>query len=122
MKPQWTVGLCVSVAILVCLPALRGGFVIDDAYVVVGNPGIRSLGNIPGFFVQPWAAGAGGAGHVGVNAAYFRPLTTALHWGLPDPAAVSGSETERLNAFRKVRDELQRRIGDVFAQPGSSGP
>ncbi len=33
-----------------------------------------------------------------------------LHWGLPDPAAVSGSEEEHLSAFRKTRDELSRRI------------
>jgi thioredoxin type arsenate reductase len=50
----------------------------------------------------------------------FLGKATRLHWGLPDPAAVSGSEAERLNAFRKVRDELRRRIRDLFAQPGSS--
>jgi thioredoxin type arsenate reductase len=33
-----------------------------------------------------------------------------LHWGLPDPAAVIGSEEETLSPFRKVRDELFRRI------------
>jgi arsenate reductase len=33
-----------------------------------------------------------------------------LHWGLPDPAAVIGSQEEVLAAFRKVRDELYRRI------------
>jgi protein-tyrosine-phosphatase len=33
-----------------------------------------------------------------------------LHWGLPDPGAVVGSEEEVLSAFRKTRDELSRRI------------
>ena len=46
----------------------------------------------------------------------FLGKATRLHWGLPDPAAVSGSEAERLDAFRKVRNELHRRIGDFFAQ------
>ncbi len=32
------------------------------------------------------------------------------HWSLPDPAAVSGTEQEKLEAFRKVREELERRI------------
>jgi arsenate reductase len=32
------------------------------------------------------------------------------HWGLPDPAAVTGSEEDRLTAFRNTRDELRRRI------------
>jgi len=38
-----------------------------------------------------------------------------LHWGLPDPAAVTGPERERLDAFRKTRDELRRRIEALFA-------
>ena len=33
-----------------------------------------------------------------------------LHWGLPDPAAVKGSEEERLDAFRRTRNELKVRI------------
>jgi arsenate reductase len=49
----------------------------------------------------------------------FLGKATRLHWGLPDPAAVNGSEAERLDAFRKVRDELRRRIIDFFAQPAS---
>jgi len=32
------------------------------------------------------------------------------HWSLPDPAAVSGTEQEKLGAFRRVREELERRI------------
>jgi thioredoxin type arsenate reductase len=41
-----------------------------------------------------------------------------LHWGLPDPAAFAGSGEERLNAFRRLRDELVRRIIDlVGAKP-----
>ncbi len=32
-----------------------------------------------------------------------------IHWPLPDPAA-AGAEENRLEAFRKTRDELQRRI------------
>jgi thioredoxin type arsenate reductase len=37
-----------------------------------------------------------------------------VHWGLPDPAAAAGDEATRLRAFREVRDELRRRLGDVF--------
>ena len=33
-----------------------------------------------------------------------------LHWGLPDPAAIVASESERLDAFRNTRDELRRRV------------
>lgn len=37
-----------------------------------------------------------------------------LHWGLPDPAAVTGSEEEQLDAFRKTRDELRKRLSVLF--------
>ncbi len=36
-----------------------------------------------------------------------------LHWPMPDPAAASGSDAERLNRFRSVRDEIARRLGDL---------
>jgi arsenate reductase len=37
-----------------------------------------------------------------------------LHWGLPDPAGVRGSEAERLAAFMNTREELRRRIAALF--------
>ncbi|MGW8268136.1 MAG: arsenate reductase/protein-tyrosine-phosphatase family protein [Longimicrobiales bacterium] len=39
-----------------------------------------------------------------------------VHWGLPDPAGVTGGEEARLQAFRDVRDELRRRLGIVFGK------
>lgn len=39
-----------------------------------------------------------------------------VHWGLPDPAHAGGSEQERLQAFRDVRDELRRRLAVAFAR------
>jgi arsenate reductase len=36
----------------------------------------------------------------------FPDDTERIHWSLPDPAAVEGTETERLAAFRGVRDAL----------------
>lgn len=38
-----------------------------------------------------------------------------LHWALPDPSAVIGSEQAALTAFRKTRDELFRRIASFFS-------
>lgn len=45
----------------------------------------------------------------------FLGQATRLHWGLPDPAAAAGTEEERLDAFRQVRDDLQRRLEAYFA-------
>lgn len=38
-----------------------------------------------------------------------------LHWPLPDPAATHGEDEARLAAFRATRDELARRITELFA-------
>lgn len=37
------------------------------------------------------------------------------HWALPDPAAITGTEETRLDAFRSVRDELLRRLKVLFS-------
>ena len=47
----------------------------------------------------------------------FLGKATRLHWGLADPAAIKGSEEDRLNAFRKTRDELRRRL-EAFLKSG----
>jgi arsenate reductase len=48
------------------------------------------------------------------NAAEACPVfpggTTRLHWPFEDPAAVEGTEEERKEAFRRVRDQIRRRI------------
>ncbi len=38
-----------------------------------------------------------------------------VHWGLQDPAAATGTDEAKLQAFRDVRDELRRRLAVVFA-------
>jgi arsenate reductase len=40
----------------------------------------------------------------------FPGKTQRLHWPFEDPATAQGSEDERKAAFRKVRDQLHRRI------------
>jgi len=37
-----------------------------------------------------------------------------LHWDLEDPAAAKGSHGERLAVFRRVRDEIARKIDEKF--------
>ena len=41
-----------------------------------------------------------------------------VHWGLPDPAGVTGAEKTRLDAFRAVRDELRHRLKVLFGHGG----
>ena len=42
-----------------------------------------------------------------------RPVSA--HWGIPDPAAVQGSDAEKMQAFREALRMLANRIG-VFAE------
>jgi arsenate reductase len=51
----------------------------------------------------------------------FLGKATRLHWGLPDPAAAHGDEDERLNAFRATRDELRRRLAELFKDQTKGG-
>jgi arsenate reductase len=37
----------------------------------------------------------------------FPAATKRIHWSLDDPAAVQGSEEQRLAEFRRVRDQLR---------------
>ena len=41
----------------------------------------------------------------------------SVHWGLPDPAAAGGSETERLAAFAASFTALERRIDLLLGLP-----
>ena len=41
---------------------------------------------------------------------YFPGAAQRLHWSLPDPAAAEGTEDERLEVFRSVRDRLRQHI------------
>lgn len=52
----------------------------------------------------------------------FPGNTERIHWSFPDPAATEGSETERLAAFRRVRDALAERIRDLTSRLRSAKP
>lgn len=41
---------------------------------------------------------------------YFPGMGTRLHWPFEDPAAFEGPENEKLDLFRKVRDQIRDRI------------
>lgn len=48
----------------------------------------------------------------------FPADTRVTHWSVRDPAAVGGSEAERLAAFRAAADEIGRRVGRMNYELG----
>jgi arsenate reductase len=39
-----------------------------------------------------------------------------VHWGFPDPSRVTGTEAERLAAFRHIRDLIAVRINQFLGR------
>ena len=50
---------------------------------------------------------------------FFPAKTQRIHWSVEDPAAVQGSDEERLAAFRRVRDELRRHLQAFVKEAGN---
>ena len=50
----------------------------------------------------------------------FPGQTKRIHWSLADPAAIEGGEAWRLEAFRRVRDEIADRLKQfAVSEPGA---
>jgi arsenate reductase len=50
------------------------------------------------------------------NCPMFPAATNRLHWSIEDPAAVSGDERTRLEAFRSARDNLRKRLSKFIEE------
>ncbi len=46
----------------------------------------------------------------------FPGRTTRLHWSFDDPSKASGTDEERLETFRRVRDEILTKLRSWLAQ------
>ena len=51
----------------------------------------------------------------GREACPYFPGKRALHWSFEDPSAADGTEAERLEVFRRVRDQIAERVRAEFA-------
>jgi arsenate reductase len=48
------------------------------------------------------------------NCPVFPADSERIHWSFEDPAAVQGSEHQRLAAFRRIRDQIHERVKAFF--------
>ena len=44
------------------------------------------------------------------------PQIKRLHWSLKDPAKATGTEIEVMNEFRRVRDEIEKRVKNFIEE------
>ncbi len=42
------------------------------------------------------------------------PNANTQHWGLPDPAKAEGTEEEKLQVFRQIRDVIEEKVKELF--------
>lgn len=45
---------------------------------------------------------------------YFPTNKTQWHWSFEDPSAATGTEEERLQKFREVREQIEKRLREAF--------
>lgn len=43
-------------------------------------------------------------------------VETTLHWPFDDPADATGSDEDKMNCFRRVRDQIRERIKEYLSQ------
>ena len=46
----------------------------------------------------------------------FPARVRRIHWGFEDPAAAEGTDEQRLAVFRRVRDEIRRKLREFVAE------
>jgi arsenate reductase len=51
----------------------------------------------------------------------FAGAKKMLHWSFEDPAQAAGNDEEKMDVFRRVRDEIRQRITDWLEEKGANG-
>ena len=92
----------------------------------MGEMGIDVSGHtsktIDAFLGQPWDYVITVCDSANQRCPIFPALTTRLHWSFDDPSQAAGTGEERLDTFRRVRNEISARIRQWLADLKQSGP
>ncbi len=74
----------------------------------------QSSKHLDRFLQQPMDYVITVCGAASAECPYFPASFQVFRWSFDDPAAVTGSDTDRLNVFRRVRDEIRDKIENEF--------
>ena len=66
--------------------------------------------SLDGYLGQPWDYVITVCDDANERCPLFPGARTRLHWSLPDPSQAEGTEEERLQVYRTVRESLRRLI------------
>ncbi len=67
------------------------------------------------FLDQQWDVVITVCDNAAENCPLFPGKAERIHWSFPDPAAVTGTDTEKLQAFRDVRDAIEAQFREWLA-------
>jgi arsenate reductase len=80
----------------------------------MGEVGIDLSGHasktVDGLLDQPWDYVITVCDHANERCPVFPGRTTRIHWSFEDPSPAAGTEAERLEVFRRIRDEIARTL------------
>ena len=103
----------------------RASFVRPEAIAVMREIGIDISGHrsksVDEFAGQSFDYVVTVCDHARDNCPVFPGNAQRIHWSLEDPAAVEGDEEARLQAFRRIRDQIRDRVaGFLQSQTGAN--
>ncbi|MGA7613559.1 MAG: arsenate reductase ArsC [Thermoanaerobaculia bacterium] len=68
------------------------------------------------FVTEPWDLVITVCDAANQSCPVFPGAASRLHWSFEDPSAAQGSDEERLSLFRRVRDEIARRLREIAGE------
>lgn len=78
--------------------------------------------SLDSFLEQPWDYVITVCDNANERCPVFPGRTTRIHWSFSDPSQATGTNQERLQAFRRVRDEIHERLHRWLSDQGRSSP
>ena len=88
--------------------------VMKEAGIDISGQTSKSVGSVPLERIDTLITLCG---YAAARCPDLRASLTRLHWPIEDPVSAAGTEEEELEAFRRTRDEIERRIRRFFHSP-----
>lgn len=99
----------------------RPGSVRPEAIAVLAELGIDIRGHwskhVDDFAGQHFDYVITVCDHAQESCPVFAAGTRRIHWSFEDPAGATGSEPHRLAEFRRIRDQISRRLTEFVSEP-----